>query len=148
MTCERIRRLLSAYEDQELPDCMKGDINAHLGECAGCRSDFHALKQLRLELDRQAEIDPGVSFPARIMARLQPKREARWNPIPSLVYSLTFLVVFLFGFLVSKVERKQPPSGIKTIELSTVLIGTRHMGLASVQDQTVRLIQEGTHDKK
>ena len=82
------------------------------------------------------------------MGRLQPRRGKGWGPLPSLIYSITFLVVFLFGFLLSKPERKQPPAEKKAIELSVVLIGTRQMGLASIQDQTVRLIQEGTHDKK
>jgi anti-sigma factor RsiW len=148
MTCEDVNRLLSSRQDKELSAARIEEVDAHLGSCRECRAEFDALKRLRLELDRWTDIEPETDFPARIMERLQPKRETTSSTIPSFVYSFAFLVVFLFGFLLSMPGKRQPAPEKKIMDLSAMLAGIREMGLSSVQDQTIRLIQGGLLEKK
>ena len=148
MTCKRVKRLLSSRQDGELSPALDEEVGAHLERCQDCRTELAALKRLRLELDRWTEIEPPSDFPDRIMERLQPKPEKRLGLFPSFVYSFAFLVVFLFGFLLSIPGKRQPAPGKKIMDLSAVLSGTRQLGLLSVQDQTIQLIQAGLHEKK
>lgn len=148
MTCTTVKRLLSSHQDGELPPALRDEVDAHLGDCQACRSESDAWNRLRLELDRWTEIEPAADFPARIMERLQPKREKKVSLVPSFVYSLAFLIVFLCGFLLSIPGKRHPAPDKKIVDLSAMLAGTRRMGLVSVQDQTIRLIQGGLHEKE
>lgn len=148
MTCTHVKRLLSSHQDDRLPPAWKREVDAHLGRCRDCRTESEALKRLRLELDRWTEIEPAADFPARIMERLRPKREKKARLVPSFVYSVAFLVVFLLGFLLSIHGIRRPAPNKKIMSLSATLAGARQMGLVSIQDQTIRLIQGGLHEQK
>jgi anti-sigma factor RsiW len=148
MSCRHVNRLLSSRQDGELSSDLKGEVDAHLRICRTCRAEYEAYERLRLELDRWTEIDPADGFPARIMERLRPKREKRARLVPASVYSFVFLVVFLIGFLLSIPEKRKPVPERKIIDLSSLLAGTRRLGLVSIQDQTIRLIQGGLHENK
>jgi predicted anti-sigma-YlaC factor YlaD len=148
MSCKRVKRLLSSRQDSELSSALTGEVDAHLRICRTCSAEYDACERLRLELERWTEIDPAGDFPVRIMERLRPKREKRARFVPSFAYSVAFLVVFLIGFLLSIPEKPQPVPERKIIDLSSMLAGTRRLGLSSIQDQTIRLILGGLHENK
>jgi len=44
MTCEKVRDLLSAYLDEELPESTARQVAAHLAECPACREELAGLR--------------------------------------------------------------------------------------------------------
>ena len=62
MLCVRVRRLLSAYHDAELPAERRSAVRRHLQGCAACRSRLDHFKNLAELTAQWSELNPAASL--------------------------------------------------------------------------------------
>lgn len=111
MNCWRIKKLLSAYVDDELSSAEKAQVARHLDTCPGCRGELVQYRLLKNTLGSIQQPLPD-GFTARVMSRTRligRQREAgeprRWTRASSWRYALASLgvagltlVALLLGF--------------------------------------------------
>jgi len=70
--------ILNALLDQRLADSERGDAQAHLAACAGCRAELAALEQVAAALTALAPEPVPVDLAPRVLAQIEPVQRARW----------------------------------------------------------------------
>jgi anti-sigma factor RsiW len=58
MSCEEIKNRILDYQDNQLPQAQRQEVEAHIANCAGCRTFARQLRQLN------AALSSGVKVPA------------------------------------------------------------------------------------
>jgi anti-sigma factor RsiW len=89
MSCRRIQKRLSAYQDGEIAGKAKERIAAHLEGCPACRSAYAELGQAWQLLEKIPEIQASAVFEGRLFAKLHaiPEPRSRWRlPWVSWIY--------------------------------------------------------------
>lgn len=83
MNCERVRNLLSAYLDQELPPEEARLIRAHLVTCGACHRELEAEAALKEALGGLASCEAPEDFLPSLLKRLECERTAArsWFPV-------------------------------------------------------------------
>jgi predicted anti-sigma-YlaC factor YlaD len=76
--CRRIRKRLSAYQDDEVGLALNVDIKTHLGKCEVCRGHYEALRQTCQELKALPEIDAGDRLTTTILDRVARSQPSPW----------------------------------------------------------------------
>jgi hypothetical protein len=87
MTCEQVQKFIGPFCDGELDDELKGQVEAHLKECAKCSADVHQLTRLE-RLLRVAPVESvppegyWTQLPEEVLrsAGLALKAQNRWPP--------------------------------------------------------------------
>jgi anti-sigma factor RsiW len=112
MSCHRIQKRLSAYQDGEVGGKEKERIAAHLEVCPACRSAYAELGQAWQMLEKIPEIEASAGFERRLSARLNALPEPRswWRfpwvdwiyrayPAPAIAAVLLVVGAVLGGYL-------------------------------------------------
>jgi hypothetical protein len=75
MTCNEIKELTVPYLELDLEPSRVRDITTHLNECAGCRVEMEAVRQVLVRVKGMAVPDPGDQFwrefPHRVSRELE-----------------------------------------------------------------------------
>ena len=86
MDCEKIRELLTAYQDGVLPANEAAEIKTHLLGCQGCQTEERLLKETWNMLNVLEPIEPSPDFRARFWERVrEEERKTSWLSFPRLV---------------------------------------------------------------
>jgi len=83
MRCKHVRGKLDAYQSNELPPQVRGQIDEHLESCEGCRQALRRLRKLKGVL----EAAPGAPLPAGFAERVLQKARRR-QPAAAARFSL------------------------------------------------------------
>lgn len=81
LDCGELRRLLDAFEDNELDGVTSLSVQEHLDGCAGCRAHRFWHAEMRASLGRLRNRTPGAPSELRQRVRRDlapPRRAARW----------------------------------------------------------------------
>jgi len=100
MTCNDIRRKLSAYMDDELEVEIYLKVDEHLKECDQCRQDLQARKEGWDFLKELHEPEPVPYFYTKLSARINSKRaerESSW--IERILVPVSVTAVIVMGIL-------------------------------------------------
>jgi anti-sigma factor RsiW len=62
MNCSKIRRLLSAYHDAELPAEGRKAVRQHLQKCAACRTLLDGFKNLAVLASKWTDVQPSAAL--------------------------------------------------------------------------------------
>jgi len=75
MTCNEIKELTVPYLELDLEPSRVRDVTTHLNECAGCRAEMEAVRQVLVRVKGMAVPDPGDQFwrefPHRVRRELE-----------------------------------------------------------------------------
>lgn len=77
MRCERAQELFSDYCDTTLQPALLVPLESHLEDCADCRAQLAALKQVWQTLDRAPVVAPPAHFRALVWERIDAAERAR-----------------------------------------------------------------------
>ncbi|MEM6569173.1 MAG: zf-HC2 domain-containing protein [Planctomycetota bacterium] len=111
-SCERVRRLLSAYLDERLPPEPQRAVSLHLATCDACRAERDALE----ELSMAATAMPYDQLAPRLADRVRARR--RPSPWPTRVAAVAGLSLALLGaYGLGRSHGRAPESEATTWEL-------------------------------
>jgi len=114
MNCNKVRSLVSAYVDGELPGVEMLAIRQHLSECSNCASEYESLLNLKRLFGRLQPKHPRSDLATKICHRLdemsQPAHD-RWlsifakyiQPFPSRIRLAAAALAVLSALLVIRV---------------------------------------------
>ena len=96
MKCEDVSKELIAYLDRRSNSAEREEVEAHLVECAACRSRAEEFRKLWNVLDEVQLVEPSLSFDARVRQRIGAEPRPSWFrwlvPQPRLAFSMALLV--------------------------------------------------------
>ena len=96
MNCEKMGIHLITYLDGNATAGERREVEAHLAECAACRTRADEYRRLWTVLEQVPDVEPSTTFDARVRQRIaaEPKPKFwRWFvPSPRLAVSLALLV--------------------------------------------------------
>ncbi len=141
-TCTKIKPYLSSYQDGETDNRLRERIRRHLEDCANCRQELLLLDQVTTEVRHLPEIETQPNFTAQTMAQILEKErtKTRWFALPSVVYSLVFILVCLLTLLLNPALKTETREPIKIADFSTPLMESQQLSLLEVQDKTFDLL--------
>ena len=98
MNCKQLEDQVIVYLDGKAAPAERRVVEAHLGECNGCRQRVAEFRQLWGVLEELPTVMPSASFDAAVRARVaaEPRRESFWSwlaPTPRMAFAVTALVV-------------------------------------------------------
>jgi len=106
MNCHHVRKKLSAFQDGELSDSLKQEIQIHLRECADCAAVLAEMEQVWSQLSHADTITSAPYFWARLSHRIQ-KQGTRKRfvdrvaaPFSLLPKPIVTAVVFIIGIMI------------------------------------------------
>jgi predicted anti-sigma-YlaC factor YlaD len=122
-TCQEIRQRLSAYQDREVSQPQRDNIEAHLHNCDPCRKYLADLRQTYKLINSLPRIKPDPMFTRRIMNSVVntslwnrlPGKPLKLIPVPS-VAAVMIIVGLLTGTLLGNLLIQKPhfPSGFSS----------------------------------
>ncbi len=148
MTCQESRKQLSVLQDNELEADFRTALCQHLEKCAACRAEWGGLEELLTVLQRLPENEPSPALAAAVMSRIVPRPAGKRRWLPSLAYTLTFLLVFVGGFLLTLPHRQEQVAVQNEMTATQILLNGCRLGLLNVQDATLAIFQESAHGQK
>ena len=148
MKCKDIKKLLSPYQDREITENISNRITAHLKACRHCKQELKSLEQIIYELKNLADIEPESSFNARIMERLKKVKRSTVFPLPSIVYSLIFVIFFTLGFIINSILDNGNQQKLKKPSVVNLLLENQDLSLINVQDKTIKILYKGVTNEK
>lgn len=140
MECKDVKDLLSLLQDGELDYARSQEVEAHLKGCQDCQHEWQLLRQLEKGMKDLPMLEPGASFTAAVMVRVKEKKKRSWLSLPSMVYSLVFLLFFVLGFFLTKESPSTTEPRQEIISISQLLEESQSLALLSVQGETVNLL--------
>ena len=94
MRCQKVRKKLSAFIDNELDGAMRVKLEEHLRECFSCRQELRLLSQTWEVLGIWEKIEPSDNFEAKFWQRVKEKvKERELKPRARLFQWLTKIAV-------------------------------------------------------
>ena len=150
MTCEDVRRRLSAFQDGELAADLESRVAAHLEECGGCRQESAALQEVTEQILRLPEVEPAHNFTAAVMTRLKERKRQRSRlfALPSFVYSSVFILVFGLGLWLNLPVKGGDEPAARQDSLSRVLYQSQNLSLTTVQEISLEHILAETRGQQ
>lgn len=88
MECDKARKELVAYLDDELGSSAAAEVRSHLERCPACKLEAERLSAAGTILDAIDEIEPPADFTARTMQRVKSAPEERPAPRLRLLHRL------------------------------------------------------------
>jgi hypothetical protein len=106
MKCRKLKRELSAYLDNELPNKEKQLIYEHLQKCEICQNELTSLLQQDKFLKQLQSIEPSIDFDIKMWEKIRlqnANNEPRiiklsWLPIPAMSFLIILIVLNLSIF--------------------------------------------------
>lgn len=153
-TCREITPYLDRYRDGEADEGLRQKIQSHLAQCPDCTLELQLLDQVTAAVKNLPEIEPRLNFTAQVMAQIKEKEQPRWFALPSLAYSIVFIVFCILGLLLNpqmKSPKTEPvPMTITTdsadyADYSTLLSESQQLNLIEIQDKTIEMVYNGEH---
>lgn len=96
MKCEEVSNKLVAYLDRRSHSAEREEVEAHLVECAACRSRAEEFRKLWNVLDEVPLVEPSLSFDAKVRQRIAAEPRSSWLtwlvPQPRLAFAMALLV--------------------------------------------------------
>jgi anti-sigma factor RsiW len=97
MNCERMETRLIGYLDGRATPAERREVEAHLGECAACRTRAEEFRRLWGVLEELPATEPSPAFDARLRQRIAaaPQRPV-WDwlaPAPRVVYAFAAMLL-------------------------------------------------------
>ena len=139
MNCQKICLLLSPYQDNECDEKIRSEVSNHLQKCTHCQNEFEKLELIKKEISRLSTIEPKPHITANIMSKLREKKKAPLFPLPSVIYSIIFIIFFIMGVLVNKdFETKR-----EEITISQLLLQGQDLNSILIDDKTFDLLKNG-----
>jgi hypothetical protein len=106
------------------------------------------LETITSTIKRLPEVETGMNFTARVMSAVLEKEKPRRFFLPSLVYSLVFIVFCLLGLALN--PNLKPPAqdqavaqaveAVNAVTASDLLAESQQLALIKVQDSTFEMI--------
>jgi ferric-dicitrate binding protein FerR (iron transport regulator) len=120
MNCANCQPLLSAWQDQELPEQERAVVDAHLNECSSCRAVADGMRTLddRLRCAFKPQQELAAQLTAHVINDLQQpikiSRQSVWRT--ALVATAAAAAGFILGgFALSRPETK-PPTDVPSVQ--------------------------------
>lgn len=148
MKCNRVKLLLSSFQDNELNEKERAEIFLHLKKCEKCKHEFEQLETLKKEIKNLNDIEPIQNFTSLVMDRINGKKRFNIFSIPSLVYSFTFILFFILGLLINGPLKNNVENKQKEIYVSNLLMQGQKLSLINVQDKTFNILYNGDLNEK
>lgn len=142
MTCKKEKKWLSALLDGELSENRRRELDSHLRECSVCRRELAELRRLQDDLAGLPAGEVPPHFSMSVMEKIQPVQKFRIFSLPSLVYSLVFLLFFTLGFVLSSGNRIVSEEGTSPTMYSRVLVESQDLNLVSLDG---KMLAMGSH---
>ncbi len=129
MECESIRKRLGEFFDGELAPELRGEVERHLPECAGCRDELAAIRSLADGLAARNVDLPGELW-ASIDERLDAERAGqvsrtarRWRPMAS---AAAIILAVGLGYLTTNFPGTSSTAHAKSFDFTPLLnrVGT------------------------
>jgi len=106
MKCKKLKRKLSAYLDNELPNKEKQLIYEHLQKCEICQNELTSLLQQDKFLKQLQSIEPSINFDIKMWEKIRlqtANHEPRiiklsWLPIPAMSFLIILIILNLSIF--------------------------------------------------
>jgi anti-sigma factor RsiW len=96
MKCDDVSKELIAYLDRRANSADRAVVEAHLKDCAACRTRAEDFRKLWNLLDEVPAQEPSFGFDARLRQRIVAEGRPRWFrwlvPQPRLAFSVALLV--------------------------------------------------------
>lgn len=140
LECKDVKPRLSAFQDNELDEVSKARIAAHIKECEGCRLELKRMVQAVERMAQLPEVEPTDNFTALVMGRVKTRKKLRWLALPSLVYSLIFILFFIVGWWLQTTLKKPAPLMPKEELMAQVFYQSQNLSLSAVQDISLKKI--------
>lgn len=97
MNCERMEILLVGYLDGRASAAERREAEAHLGECAACRTRVEEFRRLWGVLDELPAAEPSPAFDARLRQRIAAAPQpSLWNwlaPAPRVAFAFAAMLL-------------------------------------------------------
>lgn len=147
--CSEITPYLNRYRDGEADERLCQKIQAHLAQCPDCTLELQLLDQVTAEVKNLPEIEPRLNFTAQVMSQIKEKERPRWfalPSLPSLAYSLVFIVFCILGLLLNsqlKIPKTEPIAMTITTDYAdypTLLAESQQLNLIEIQDKTIEMV--------
>jgi len=123
MKCNKVLKLLSLYQDEELEKSIRDEITNHIKQCNSCEREFKKLNRIGMDIISLKEIEPHEDFTTNVMSVVKGIKD-KWSFGKSVyIYSSVFTLFFILGILLNPfasigISRE---AGRETI--STILLG-------------------------
>ena len=86
------------------------------------------------------QVESAASFTSAVMARVKEQKKKSWLGLPSMVYSLVFLLFFVLGFFLTKESPTTIEPEKETLYITQLLEESQSLALLSVQSETFNLL--------
>lgn len=140
MECKDVKDLLSLFQDGEMDNVRSEQIKSHLKSCSACQQEWRLLQQLEQEMKNLPQVEPSLSFTATIMGRVKDRQKKSWLHLPSMVYSLVFLLFFVLGFYLTKESAPTAEPENETMYITQLMEESQSLALLSVQGETFNIL--------
>jgi len=92
ITCDNVRQLFSAYQEEMLTPVEKNALENHLAVCADCRTALSRMEYVQQRLQQLSSLPASAQFDQRLRARILHDK-----PIPGFGFSIKSLSLALSG---------------------------------------------------
>lgn len=145
LDCTRAEELLSDYQEGQLPEPLRADVEGHLASCPRCPQLLAAITDVLDVLRAPLDLDPSASLAARVaqaswraarQAAVVPFRRAR--RLPAQVQALAAGLALCVTSAVLLVESAPPQPGRVAGRVKERTVNAA----VYVQERTVRLVED------
>jgi predicted anti-sigma-YlaC factor YlaD len=143
MNCQKICHLLSPYQDNECDEETRSKIISHLQKCKRCRREYEKLEFIKKKITRLPKIEPESHLTANIMSKLVQKKEARLLPLPSVIYSIIFIIFFIMGVLINQDMEPQR----EEMTISQLLLQGQDLNMLLMEENPFYLLKNGGNNE-
>lgn len=139
MTCQKKRKWVSVFLDGELSEKRQKKLDSHLQECRSCRTELAELRQLQDDLALLPGREVPPYFAASVMGKIQPVQKVGIFNLPSLVYSLVFLLFFALGFVLSSRVHNGSEAVPSQEMYSRILVESQDLNLVALDGEMLAM---------
>ncbi|HYL68230.1 MAG TPA: zf-HC2 domain-containing protein [Candidatus Limnocylindria bacterium] len=111
MKCDDVSKELIAYLDRRANSAERAMVEAHLKDCAACRTRAEDFRKMWSLLDEVPMHEPSFGFDARLRQRIAAEARPRWFswlvPQPRLAFTMALLVAL--SIWMSKLPQQENP---------------------------------------
>ena len=151
MNCNEVKFRLSSYQDNESDAATKAEVQEHLAACECCREEYRKLETIYRGIHSLREIEPAQNFTSTVMSTIneKEKQKYRWFSLPSMAYSLIFIVFFILSMLLTMNLKNGDTPVREEVYAANILLDAQDLALINVQDKTLAMLYDGgkTHEK-
>lgn len=113
MECQKVKRKLLAFLDNELNQREKTEIEEHLNSCPGCAEEMNLLSRISVAFSRYGEIEPPSNFRNVVRQKIEKQEKGRItfldlfrlmikNPLPKIAALLLIIWLLVITTIVRK----------------------------------------------